>query len=101
MLKKFNYRLFQAQRVLRAPEECVRQRMEKDLLQVLHRNMRRKEGGDILSVADQVTHNGRADERVLRLREEEDRVDTRQTTVGVGDGLLRLPVLPGRIWPIW
>lgn len=95
MLKKFNYRLFQAQRVLRAPEECVRQRMERDLLQVLHRNMRRKEGGDILSVADQVTHNGRADERVLRFREEEHRVNTRQTAIGVSDGLLILEVLDG------
>ena len=67
----------------------------KVLLQVFHRDMRRQKCGDVLAVTDQVAHHGRADEGVLRLREEEDRVDTRQTTVGVGDGLLILEVLNG------
>ena len=95
MLKKFNYRLFQAYGSLRDPKEASGRGWMGDLLQILHRNMRREESGDILSVANQVTHNGRADERVLRFREEEHRVNTRQTTVGVGDGLLVLEVLDG------
>lgn len=97
MLKKFNCGLFQAQGFPRDTRKRIRQRREGQatLLQVLHRNMRREEGGDILPVADQVSYNSRANEGVLRLREEEHRVDTRKTAVGVGDGLLILEVLDG------